>query len=210
MSDTKVKAKGTTKTEAIIGAASNKFVTAKNALQDAVTQALKLTETMDEQALKIADSEEKLNNLEMDYSNKKTQQTIELGLAYKADERKFAHEYLTSNHLVAVNDEEYMTLRNSVTEWEQKFADKVNAEVGKANGIANGKIENEKKLTEAQYQAKEAGNLAQIQNLQSQLASVKEWNMTLQGQLNAEREAGVKRQQASSVGAINVTPTNGR
>lgn len=210
MSDTKVKAKGTTKTEAIIGAASNKLVSATKNLSDAVAQALKLVETADEQALKIADNEEKLSNLQTDYANKKTQMEIDLGLEFKAGQAGFANRYLQDNGLVAVSRTENEKLKQDYQALQTEFDTKVNAEIGKAKGMAESQAKSNAALLDAQYQAKEAGNLAQIRNLESQLASVKEWNQTLQGQLNAERTASVDRAKASSVGSINVAPSNGR
>lgn len=205
MSDqTKVKAKGTPKTEAIIGAASNKFVVARKGLQDAVAEALKLTETMDEQALKIADNEEKLQNLQTEYSNKKTQQEIELGLAFRAGAKEFADKYLRDNHMIAVSIEEYDETRSQLTEFKEKFDERLNAEVGKAKGMAESQAKNAAEVARLTYEAKEAQNIAEIKNLQSQLNSVKEWNQTLQNQLNAERSASVDRAKAASVGAINV------
>lgn len=204
MSDVKQKAKGTAKTEAIIGAASNKIVTATKSLNDAVSTALKLVETLDDNALKIADQEEKLSNLNTEYSNKKTQQTIDLELAYKADKKRFVDEYLTDNGLVYVEKAKYDALAESVTEWEEKFNDKVNAEVGKATGMARREAENAQKLAEANYQAKEAQNLAKIQNLEAQLQFANQQTTHWQNQLNEERKASVERAKASAVGSITV------
>jgi len=205
----KQKAKGTKVTELIIGAASNKMVSATKALNDAVASAVKLTETLDENALKIADQEEKLQNLQQEFNNKKTQNKIDLDLAYKADQKEFADKYLTTNSLVAVDRKEYEELQQEIAEWEEKFQEKVNAEVGKANGIAASRIEQEKKLVEAQYQAKEAQNLAKIQNLEAQLAFVTQQAKTWESQLNSEREASIERSKNQSA-VVNVAGQNGR
>lgn len=204
MSEVKQKAKGTPKTEVIIGAASNKIVTATKSLNDAVATALKLVDTLDDNALKIADQEEKLSNLNTEYSNKKTQQTIDLELAYKADKKRFVDEYLTENGLVYVERAKYDSLEQSVAEWEEKFAEKVNAEVGKAKGMAQREAESAQKLAEANYQAKEAQNLAKIQNLEAQLKFANEQTAHWQTQLNEERKASVERAKASAVGSITV------
>lgn len=204
MSETKQKAKGTAKTEAIIGAASNKIVTATKSLNDAVATALKLVETMDDNALKIADQEEKLANLNTEYNNKKTQQTIDLELAYKSDKKAFVDQYLVDNGLVYVEKAKYDFLEQSVTEWEEKFDEKVSAEVGKAKGMAQREAENAQKLAEATYQAKEAQNLAKIQNLEAQLKFANEQTQHWQNQLNEERKASVERAKASAVGSITV------
>jgi len=204
MLEVKQKAKGTAKTEAIIGAASNKIVNATKSLNDAVATAVKLVETLDDNALKIADQEEKLANLNNEYNNKKTQQTIDLELAYKADKKRFVDEYLTDNDLVYVEKAKYDSLEQSVAEWEQKFNEKVDAEVGKASGIAKREAENAQKLAEANYQAKEAQNLAKIQNLEAQLKFANEQTAHWQTQLNEERRASVERAKASAVGSITV------
>lgn len=204
MSEVKQKAKGTAKTEAIIGAASNKIVTATKSLNDAVSTALKLVDTLDENALKIADQEEKLANLNTEYSNKKTQQTIDLELAFKADKKRFVDEYLVENGLVYVEKAKYDSLEQAVVEWEEKFQEKVHAEVGKAKGMAERDAQNAQKLAEANYLAKEAQNLAKIQNLESQLGFANQQTAHWQNQLNEERKASVERAKASAVGSITV------
>jgi hypothetical protein len=207
MSEVKQKAKGTAKTEAIIGAASNKIVTATKSLNDAVATALKLTETLDENALKIADQEEKLANLQTEYQNKRTQQHIDLDLAYKADQKQFADQYLGANGLVAVEKDEYVALQQEVEDLKQNFAEKVKAEIGKAEGIANSKAKAAEELAQAKYEAKEAGNLAEIKNLQAQLNFANQQIQVWKTQLDEERKAGVERAKAGAVGTISVTGT---
>lgn len=202
----KQKPKGTPRTEAIIGAASNKMVTATKALNDVVSQAIKFTETMEENSLKIADQEEKLSNLKQEFDNKRTQNKIDLDLAYKADQKEFAEKYLAANGLVSVSSRELSEMKASLLEWENKFDDKVSAEVGKANGIANSKIEAERKLLDAQYQAKEAQNLAKIQNLESQLAFATKQAETWEKQLNSERAASIERSKGQTATVNVATP----
>lgn len=203
----KQKAKGTKVTEAIIGAASNKITVATKALSDAVAKALEITKTLDENALKIADQEEKLNNLQTVYSNKNAQQKIDLELAYKANEKKFAEDYLKSHGMIAVNEADYDEVNNSLQEWEQKFSEKLRAEVSKAEAIANSKAEAARQLLEAQYQAKEAQNLAKIQNLESQLAFANKQAQSWENQLNAERQASIERSKSQSATVHVATPT---
>jgi hypothetical protein len=205
----KVKAKGTPKTESIIGAASNKMVTATKALTDAVAQAVKLTDTVNENALKIADQEDKLQGLNTEFQNRRTQHKIDLDLAYKADQAGFAQKYLTENKLTAVPATEYDQLKNSVTEWEQKFEEKVEAEVGKARGIAQSKAESDRRVTEAEYKAKEAQNLATIDSLKQQLQFANEQVASWKGQLDAERNASIERSKSNSA-VVNVSGQNGR
>lgn len=197
------KAKGTKVTEGIIGAASSKIVMATKSLNDAVTTALKLTETFDENALKIADQEEKLENLSNEYSNKRTQNKIDLDLAYKADKVGFANQYLTENSLVAVGKSEFIALNNKLEEWEKTFDSKVNAEIGKAKGMADSKLVSEKALLDAQFQAKEAQNIAKINNLEFQLQSAVKQSDSWEKQLNAERQASVEKSKYNSA-TVNV------
>lgn len=201
----KQKAKGTKVTESIIGAASNKMVSATKALNDAVAQAVKLSSTMDENALKIADQEEKLTNLQTEYSNKRAQGKIDLDLAFKADQKTFVDKYLSENGLCSVPTDEYSELKLVNGEWETKFEEKVREETSRAYANAKRDSENEKKLLDAQYQAKEAQNLAEIKNLQSQLSFASQQAKQWETQLNAERQASVERAKAGAVGNINVT-----
>ena len=206
---TKVRAKGTPKTEAIIGAASNKIVTATKALNDAVATAVKLTETLDENALKISEQEEKLTNLQTDYANKRTQHKIDLDLAYKADQQVFAEKYLTDKNLVAVSKEDYQDLQTELQVLKTEFDQKVRAEVGKAEGMANARAESANKLANAEYRAKEAENLAKINSLEQQLKFANEQAASWQKQLESERQASIERGK-SQTATVNVTPGGGR
>lgn len=201
------KAKGTSKTEAIIGAASNKYVTVTKALKSAVDEALKMTDLMGENALRIADQEEKLSNLNTEYNNKRTQNRIDLDLAYKADQKEFADKYLQENGLIAVEKEEYDDMISEISDLKQNFEAKVKAEVGREKAIAENRLENEKRLFEAQYQAKEAQNLARISNLESSLAFANKQADTWEKQLNAERQASIERSKSQSATVNVATPT---
>ncbi len=200
---TKQKPKGTSKTETIIGAAANKYTAVTKGLKDAVAEALKMTDLMDGYALQIADQEEKLANLKQEFENRRTQNKIDLDLAYKADQATLAEAYLNNNGLVAVKRDEYSDLQQEVADLKQNFADKVRSEVGREKAIAESRLDNEKKLFEAQYQAKEAQNLAKIQNLESQLAFANKASENWEKQLNAERQASIERSKNQSA-TVNV------
>jgi hypothetical protein len=207
---TKQKPKGTPVTEKIIGAASNKMVSATKNLKDAAETALKLVETMDENTLKIVDQEEKLNNLQQDFTNKRTQQKIELELAVKADRKAVVDAYVQENSLVYVAKTDYEKLQVELQSLKTEFETKLKAEMGKAQGIADSKAESAKKLAEAEYTAKEAQNLAKIQNLEAQLLFATQQSKQWETQLNEERKASVERAKASSISTLNVGAPNGR
>ena len=176
------------KTEAIVGTAAAKLTAATTNLKSAVETATKLVEIVETQTLQIAVQEEKLANLTTEYTNKKNQQDIELRQAFQAEQKACADTYLNDNNLVAVDKTKYQELETSLTTLKSEFDAKLASEVGKAKGIATTEAANAAKLAEAEYKAKEAGNIAKIENLQAQLIAANNTADQWKTQLDEERK----------------------
>ena len=193
------KAKGTQKTEAIIGTAATKLSAAVKGIQEAAQTASKLEEQLTDYNLRVTDLEGKIGGLEQEYANKKAQQEIDLGLSYKAAQRAFASKFLDENGMIAVVVEEDKKVRNELDTLKANYEKEVASKVAAATNSINTNIENKIKLLEAEYKAKEAQNIARIENLTSQLAFANEQAKLWKESLDAEREAGVKRSANSAV-----------
>lgn len=199
------KPKGTQKTEAIIGTAASKLSVAVKSIQDAAQTAAKLEESLTDYNLKVTDLEAKIASLETVYSQKKAEQDFKLQLDYKTSQKQFAEEFLKGNNMIAVVVEEDTKLRTEYEALKREFDTRLGQEIGKAKGIADNDLKNKTALMESEYKAKEAGNIAKIENLTSQLTFANQQVTLWKEALDKEREAGVQRAQAGSVGSINVT-----
>lgn len=193
------KPKGTQKTEAIIGTAATKLSAAVKGIQEAAQTATKLEEQLTAYNLQVSDLEGKIAGLETEYSNKKQQHEIELGLQFKAAQKQFAQSFLNENGMIAVIVEEDNKVKEELAALKQNYKQDVQAQVAAATNSIQKEVDNKIKLLESEYKAKEAGNIAEIANLKSQLAFANSMAEKWEAQLKDEREASVKRSANSAV-----------
>lgn len=193
------KPKGTQRSEMVIGTAATKLSAAVKSILEAAQIAPKLEESLTEYNLKVTDLEGKISSLEQEYANKRTQHEIDLGLSYKATQKEFATKFLGENGLIAVVVEEDRKVKDELTALKANFTQEVASEVAAAAGSIKSSYDQTVKVTEAEYKAKEAGNIAKIENLTSQLAFINEQANSWKEQLNSEREANVKKSANSAV-----------
>lgn len=204
------KAKGTAKTEAIIGTAATKLAAAVKSITEAASTAVQLEGQLTDYNLKVSDLEGKIGSLETEYSQKKAEKEFQLGLDYKTDRQKFAEAFLKENNMVAIVVEEDTKLRTEFNALKSEFDQKVNAEIGKARGIMENQYKNQVALNEAEYKAKEAQNLATINQLKAQLEFSEKQAELWKTSLDEERKAGVERAKASAIGQLTVGQNGGR
>lgn len=166
---------------------------------------------MGDYSLKVTTLEDKIGDLTTEYAQKKAEADFNLNLEYKTNEKEFAAKFLTANSLVAIPNEELNKLKSDLAAATADFDKKLNAETGKIKGILETQYANAQKIAEAEAKAKEAENIAQIDNLKAQLKFANEQAALLREALTAEREAGVERAKASAVGSISIgQPGGGR
>lgn len=214
MSETEVKVKkktvGNKTTEVIVGSAAAKLNSAYKSLKDALTEADKLEDKVQESTLKLTDLEQKISETALELNNRIAQNKVELELAYKADKRVLAEQYLSENSLISVSKEEYDNLETKYSNLRADFDKELNAAVGKQKGILNSDYDNKVKMNELEYKAKEAGNMAALQQKDTEINSLKEQIRSLEKMIEANRNAEVERAKASSIGTLNVGTGNGR
>ena len=191
--------KGTQKTELIIGTAATKLAAAVANIKGAVETATQLEQQLTDYNLKVSDLEGKIAGLEQEYANKKQQAEIDLGLQFKAAKQNFAKSFLTENGMIAVVVEEDNKVKEELASLKKSFEDEVTKRVSAATNSIQSSVNNKIALLESEYKAKEAGNLAKIENLTAQLEFANQMAAKWEKQLNDEREASVKRASASAV-----------
>lgn len=199
------KAVGTAKTEQVIGSAAAKLSAAVKSANDALQSVAMFENIITEKTVQVTDLENKIANLESSYAQKTAEANFKMDLAFKTNRKQFAEQYLDENDLISVSENEYVELQQELNQLKSEFNNKVNAEVGKAMGIKDAQVKAEKALLDAEYKAKEAGNIAKIENLEAQLKFANEQVALWKGALDEERKAGVQRAQAAAIGAVNVT-----
>lgn len=201
--------KGTQKTEAIIGTAATKLAAAVKGIQEASQTAVQLEQTLTDYNLKVTDLEGKISGLEQDYQNKKAQQEFQLNLDFKTAQKQFAEKFLQENGYIAVVVEDNTKLKQDYESLKANFDKEVTSKIAAATNSIQSNVENKMKILEAEYKAKEASNLAKIEQLTQQLEFANNMAAKWEKQLNDERQASIERSKSQSA-TVNVNGQNGR
>lgn len=200
--------KGSAVTEQILGQAAQQITKAVNELTSATATISKLKEQSDELVLLVANKEEAIKTLDVQYSEKERQLKVDLDLSFKSNTEKVVNEYLTANGKVSISASELKELRAELENVKSKTQELVNREVELAKNALKAKYENEIKLINSENKAISAENAAKLGSLTTQNEFLEKQVSKLYGQLDAERTAGTERAKAGSIGNITLGDSN--
>lgn len=191
--------KKSTTVEGVLGQAAVELKRGATAVLAAVAQVEGLNDTAEKLQLTISSNEDRIKELNIQYTEMKRQKDVELALDIKANKDKAVAEVLTANGMVAVSQASLDKMKKEFTELQDNFESKVDEAVKKVAGAMAGNYENKAKLLDAEFKAKEAGNLASIESLNRQVVSMQAENDRLYRTIDAERQAAVERAKYSAV-----------
>lgn len=196
--------------EVVLGSAAvslKKFLAEINVANTAATVAINnLTEQSEALQLKIASQEDALEALETQFQEKTRAASVEFQVKLKADKLTTAIQVLSDEGKVAVASDVWKAMGENLEMYKTKFEEKVKADVeGATRGIASAYTQKEK-IMEAEFKAKEAGNLAAIENLRGQVEFLNSQVALWKKALDDERNASVER---AKHGAANVNVGTG-
>lgn len=196
--------KASTTSELVLGSAVAELRKVSTAAVSAVSMVEGLAEKAEGLQLEIASKEDRIKALDVEYEEIERQKKVDLELTMKASKEQAAIQIVESQGKIVVVKSEYEAIKEELAQLKANFKEEVRSEVGAAVGIANGKLDSERKLMAAEYTAKEAGNLATIESLNKQVAAqgaeIERWKDAL----DKERTASVDRAKASQIGTMNV------
>lgn len=200
------KKKGTVKTESIVGTGLSKMASATKQLVEATLQFEKLGELVQQNSLQIADQEQKIAELGVQFEETKRQKTIDLDLLMKEQGLAAASRIYAEQGKVAIDKDEYESLKLKAFRNEEELKKTVDEAVAAATSAMKRSHEAELKLKDAEFKAAQADDKAQLKNAAEQVtlltAQVKSW----QEQLTDERKASTERAKASAIGSVNLAP----
>lgn len=202
-----VKKKGTAATELIIGSAASNIRKSLTALGDAVKTVESLGDKAEEMQGLIAQREDRIKELDVTFAETKRQKQVELDLKVKEDEQKVVNDVLAKNNLVAIPQDELNAIKANLTKATNEMQSEISKAVHSATAAMKKEHEAAAALTAAQNETKEAANKAKLDTFESKVKFLEEQVEMWKGALDAERQAGVERAKASSVGTINVGAT---
>lgn len=197
--------KQTATSEAVVGQAAVNFKKAVTEVKLALAGIDNLETKVEENQLRIAQQEAKIAELTVDYAERKRQADVDLAIRVKNDKAMVVGEVLNEEGKIAISKEELRTLENELDTLKRDFDEKVKKANSEAHGKAQGDLKYEKTLMEAEYKAKEAGNLSKIESLTDKVTFLEVQNQNLLDQMEAERKANVEKSKHSAIGSVNVT-----
>lgn len=198
--------KASVSTEIVLGQAAQQITKAVAELNNATASVNQLTSKAEELTLLVANKEEAIKALEVEFTEKERQLKVDLDLSFKANTDRVVNEYLSSVNKVAVSASELSTLKSELEEAKSNTEAQVKREVAAVASSLKSQYENEIKLIHSENKAIAAENAAKIGTLATQNKFLEEQVTKLYLQLDAERAAGIERAKAGSVGSINVAP----
>lgn len=163
-----------------------------------------LNETVNELGLKIDERAAGLAGLEDLFRERERQSQINMNLNLQEKGLAAANELLGKQNKVSIDQNELNALREENKRLQANYKDDLTKATTAITNELSTKWENERKLLIATHEKDEADNKAKITAQGTQINMLENQVKMLAEQLNAEREAGVKRAQAGAIGAINV------
>lgn len=207
----KTASKGTKSTEVIVGAAATALNRAVSSLADANSVAAKLEQVITEGVLKASNLEDQINDLQTTYKQKKAEMEFQLDLDFKTNREAFAKAFLAERDLAAIPNKELGGLKEELEVIKKDFSTKVAQEVGKVKGQLESDFKAQNQITSLTFQAKEAENVAKLNQKDEQIKSLTDQVTNWKDALSAERQAGIERAKAGAIGSINLGgASNGR
>lgn len=202
--------KGSVATEQILGQAAQQITKAVAELGSATATIEKLSEKAEELTLLVANKEDNLVALDVEFAEKERQLKVDLDLSFKANTEKVVTDYLTSIKQVAISDSELKSLRSELETVKTGAEAQIKKELAVQAATLKSQYENEIKLIHSENKAIAAENAAKLGSLTTQNEFLEEQVTKLYGQLDAERTAGTERAKAGSIGNITVGETGKR
>lgn len=203
-------AKKSDNTDAVISSAAAALVKATANLQEAFKSLDGLNETAETLTRDIAAKKAEVAGLDEQYQIKARQAEVDFNLKLQETKDKTVTEYLKSVGKEAVESAAYKALQTDLA----KSISERDAEIKKAVAIENSRLTrdftSEKALLQSQFETSTVKQVAQIESLQKENASLTAQVTQLFKQIDAERAAGIERAKASAIGSVNVGTPNGR
>jgi hypothetical protein len=200
--------KRTATTELVLGQAAQQITKAVNELNAATKSVNELASQTEALTLQVANKEEAIAALEVEYAERKRQADVDLDLSMKANTERVVTTYLSTTGKVAISSTEYTALQKELTDVKSNTEKTINAQVAAITTTQKAQYENDIRFLQSENKAIAAENASKIGVLAEKNKFLEDQVTKLYLQLDAERAAGIERAKAGSVGSINVAPSS--
>jgi hypothetical protein len=195
-------------TELVLGQAAQNISKAVSELKTATESVNKLGTLGEELTLLVANKEEAIAALEVQYAEKARQADVDLELSMKANTERVVTSYLNETGKVAIAKNELTALTKELADTKANAEAETKKHVAQVAGTLKAQYENDIRFIQSENKATAAENASKIGTLAQTNKFLEEQVTKLYLQLDAERAAGIERAKAGSVGSINVGSDN--
>ncbi len=197
-------------TELVLGQAAQNITKAVAELKTATESVNKLSTLGEELTLLVANKEEAIAALDVQYAEKSRQADVDLELSMKANTERVVTAYLNDNGKVAIAKAELNSLTKELADTKANAESETKKQVATVSATLKSQYENDIRFIQSENKAIAAENASKIATLADKNTFLESQVTKLYAQLDAERSAGIERAKAGSVGSINVGETGKR
>jgi len=195
-------------TEIVLGQAAQQISKAVSELTSATETIKELTSKSDDLSLQVANKEEQIASLEVEYKEKERQLDVQLDLNFKSNSDRVVTEFLNSNGKVAISKTDLANLQKELADTKANAEAETKKAVAQVASSLKSQYENDIRFLQSENKATAAENASKIATLADKNAFLEAQTTKLFLQLEAERAAGVERAKAGSIGQITVGDSN--
>ena len=191
-------------TEIVLGAAAKSLSKVVGELEVVVSSVKSLESKGEELTLLVVNKENEISELDVVFTEKERQLTLDLELKMKGNAEKVVTEFLYAQGKIAVAQTDFNALKKELETTKSNYLKDLEAEIGKAKGIAKSHYESEAKLLQSEHKTEQATNTSKIVALEEKVKWLEIQSSKWELALAEERKAGVQRAQASAIGTISL------
>lgn len=200
--------KASASTEIVLGQAAQQISKAVNELNAATETVNKLATQAEELTLQVANKEAQIAELEIQYAEKSRQAEVDFSLNVKANSQRVVNEILRENGMEAISSTELKALRQELADTKAGADAETKKQVAAVSSTLKAQFENDLRFIQSENKAVAAENASKIGVLAEKNKFLEEQTTKLYLQLDAERNAGIERAKAGSIGNITVGDTS--
>lgn len=200
--------KASASTEIVLGQAAQQISKAVNELNAATETVNKLATQAEELTLQVANKEAQISELEVQYAEKARQAEVDFSLNVKANSQRVVNEILRENGMEAISSAELKALRQELADTKAGAEAETKKQVAAVSSSLKSQFDNDLRFIQSENKAIAAENASKIGVLAEKNKFLEEQVTKLYTQLDAERQAGIERAKAGSIGNITVGDTS--
>lgn len=200
--------KASASTEIVLGQAAQQISKAVNELNAATETVNKLATQAEELTLQVANKEAQIAELEVQYAEKARQAEVDFSLNVKANSQRVVNEILRENGMEAISSTELKALRQELADTKAGADAETKKQVAAVSSTLKAQFDNDLRFIQSENKAVAAENASKIGVLAEKNKFLEEQTTKLYLQLDAERNAGIERAKAGSIGNITVGDTS--